>query len=730
MMCYGTVEKDFFYQPVGLTWSEARNHCQVCFQDLVTLTPENIQIIVKKVKSHESWVGLRKSFNSTGNITIHGDNNSTGNITIHESNNSTGNITIHGDNNSTGNITIHGDNNSTSNSTSNSTIEMPWSRWANGDPLSFQNWYPGWPVLKSPSPKTHCCSCSCTCPQPTTQSMTTQRVTDITQSTNVQEARTENEENGSASVTKESVSQVSGPSGYTAANTTHFTAPEKVSTQSYRHTTTPPTQAECVRSLMQILDDPDVDENYIEDSCVAMLSFGAWVERDCSTPLPFVCYEERFSSKPNVTNVTSSSANLTWERGPGDITHYRVEVNGKNVSMESTNQTLDLTNLTAGSHQAVKVFAVKCGRELHPQDTDFYTTPNKVLNLKVASETETSISLNWTKPDGNVDFYVVKLEDKQIKNETVDAVDPVIKQLVPGNLHTITVLSGIKGKPELSEESEIDAYTKPGKVSNLTARNNTNTWLLLTWEKPEGNSTLYNVTAEDRGVDYSPKYLVSETQVNVTKLRAGSNITLSVRAVVNETLHGDKVTIHSYTAPEPVSDLTLKSGHNNITASWKPPDSIFLSFTVKLQLDGIVIKTKRNVTEPKEYFQGLESGAKYTVIVYAVSEHLESPPETRSKFTLPAPPVNLTVPDFGTDTITLRWDAPSDAAKSNFLVHISSSFWGYSPDEVEVNTTSYKFVGLKSGTNYALRVRTVADEEKSDSVYLRHSTRGDKTHTS
>lgn len=59
-----------------------------------------------------------------------------------------------------------------------------------------------------------------------------------------------------------------------------------------------PVEGECVRSSMLLPDVPDPDENYIEDSCVAMLSFGAWVEKNCLELLPFICYEGRTHLKP------------------------------------------------------------------------------------------------------------------------------------------------------------------------------------------------------------------------------------------------------------------------------------------------------------------------------------------------------------------------------------------------------------------------------------------------
>ncbi len=53
-----------------------------------------------------------------------------------------------------------------------------------------------------------------------------------------------------------------------------------------------------MRSPMLFPDVPDPDENYIEDSCVAMLSFGPWIEKNCFERLPFVCYEGRTHLKP------------------------------------------------------------------------------------------------------------------------------------------------------------------------------------------------------------------------------------------------------------------------------------------------------------------------------------------------------------------------------------------------------------------------------------------------
>ncbi|XP_034532726.1 fibronectin [Notolabrus celidotus] len=672
MVSYSATEREYFHQWMNRTWDEARNHCQVCFKDLVTLTPENIQTIVLKFPS-ESWVGLRKNFYSCSNLTS--------NTTIHGSSNTT----ISG----SSNTTIHGTSYSTSNSTSS--IRMPWSSWANGDPLTFQNWYPGWPHFKSSPPKTDCCSCSCTCPATSNPSMTTQRVTTAAPFTDF----------STQDVTNFSTFTEDGMENQTE-KMTHFIDPITMTTR-----TNLPIEAECMKSPMTTPVVPEIDENYIEDSCVAMLSFGAWIEKDCSELLPFICYEDRFFGQANVTNVTSSSAVLAWLPVPGDISDYRVEAKDEKGHMDNltnltfhpenlTHLTLDLENLTAGSHYSVQVFAVKCQRDLHPQEVDFYTTPNKVENLIASNVTETSISLSWNKPAGGVDFYLIEQQ-------------------------------GVKDRSTWSEEASINQHTKPGKVSDLTASDNTNISLQLTWKPPKGLRLTFSVKAVPSDSNESPVF-TTDTTVKVKSLPTGSKITLSVRVLINDSgdniLEGEEVTIHSYTAPGPISNLTLEPQSNSLSAQWVPPVGNFSSYSVELQLNGNIVSAKDNLTKSSESFEGLKAATKYKVIVWAVSGNLRSPPMEGFESTNPLPPTNLTVTHADKTKITFQWKAPVNTSSVLYSVKISSSFWGHSFNKT-INQTNYTFEGLKSGTKYQFEVQTVAGRKSSNSVTLSHFTEAD-----
>lgn len=256
---------------------------QVCFKDLVTVTPENSQIVAGMISS-DHWIGLRKTYNSTSNFTFDSAFTSAPPSTT---------------------FSFTSEYGFTDNSTDNPTLY--WTRWVNGDPLFFQNWYPGWPVPRYPLPKIDCCSCSCTCPVPPTTSETPiqpttsptgsgsptgrstqskQTVSDFPQSL---EPNTNMDTSFTGSTDTRNSSQTTNQRGNVSENST----PQSVYTTHSPWTTTTPKQIEstCESRPMEPPVIPEPYKYYIEDSCVAMLSFGPWIEKHCFELLPFICYE-------------------------------------------------------------------------------------------------------------------------------------------------------------------------------------------------------------------------------------------------------------------------------------------------------------------------------------------------------------------------------------------------------------------------------------------------------
>ncbi|XP_036404351.1 uncharacterized protein LOC118791175 [Megalops cyprinoides] len=319
-VCCGA-ERQYYLQSNESGWEEARLHCQVCFKELVSLTADNMQVIVRNLTSNY-WVGLRKDINGS----------------------------------------------------------MPWSRWSNDDPVTFQNWYPGHPKPPQPPPKPEPTLLPTTSPPlpppspppPPPANVCSIHLQDFCKS----DINITNYANMSETVELDpdvcvirfedicaSITNKTAPANNTEPEIPNTTEPANVTD----HWTTPSYNDSTVTVEGE-------EEEVPEKLCVSLLSFGMWLEKNCTDYLPYICYEDRFYGTATVSNVTLYSMSLNWLPGPGDIELYRVELRGDSTLIQNTtNLTMDFDNLTAGTLYRVQVFPIKCGRDLNPQNVSFYT---------------------------------------------------------------------------------------------------------------------------------------------------------------------------------------------------------------------------------------------------------------------------------------------------------------------------------------------------------------------
>ncbi|XP_038140833.1 receptor-type tyrosine-protein phosphatase eta [Cyprinodon tularosa] len=682
-LVYTAAERQYFTISHNTTWEQARNHCQVCYKEMVTLTPENTHIVSKMANS-DHWIGLRKYINYKG--------------------------------------------------TSNN--DTPWTGWANGDPLFFQNWYPGWPVFKSPLPKIDCCSCSCTCPVLNSTTTSPPARFSIYTGSNTASMVTSNTEVTSDEGTSASNTEVNSDAGTSASNTE---VNSDAGTSDPRNTTSshslwsatpqPPVISTCERAPMWPPIIPENNKNYIENSCVVILRFGPWVEKECSEKLPSICYEDRFMGSVTISNITASSAALMWEKGPGDISSYRLVVlsakGDTNITKTLKNLSYDLEGLIAGTGYDIQVFPVKCGRDLNPQNGTFYTIPGKVENLTVTNYTETTVTLIWKKPEGNYGFFKVTahsnyVDTESIVKDNITAESLVFDGLTQGNNYTFFVTTGVEDRTRWSDIATISECTSPSKVSKLEAFDNSDTHLKLKWEPPEGNYTGFEVKAMDRNlldlqanVTYPKDLLAKPFEVEVKGLPNGKQINFNVTAISICKLNGATVHFTTYTAPGPVSNLTLAAGPEWVSANWSfdSKHGEVSNFTAVLSHSGHLDQEK-NITAYNVTFKDLKTATRYTVDVYAVTNNLRSPKTTNFIFTSPSPPTDAKVLNSTKDCLNFTWTAPKNSSAREYICNIKSDFWNTDNNKT-VNETHCKFTGLKSGSTYNFQVFTLSDNTTS-----------------
>ncbi|KAJ8338216.1 hypothetical protein SKAU_G00371820 [Synaphobranchus kaupii] len=592
-----SAERQYFPQHNASTWGMARQHCQLCYKELVSLTSDNIQLLIQNLTSGY-WVGLRQNLSAP----------------------------------------------------------MFWSRWSNGDPMTFQNWYPGHPKL----------------PQCTVQ---------LGDFCNITEQQDD--------VCMIQVEEF-------CMNTTNIIT-EYIPSQSMFLTS----------QEMEIPENP----------CVSLLSSGMWIEKNCIEFLPYICYEDRFYGKAAVFNVTQNSMTVSWMVGPEGITLYRVEVRGDiDLTENTTHLTMAFGNLTAGTKYRVQVFPVKCERDINPQNATFYTKPECVRNLSVINVTKYSAFLSWVQPMGNHSFYKVKVDGhSNLTALNVTNEYRQIEHLGPGQQYTFIVNAEVEDLLLAGDTVSTSAHTIPDKVRNLTVSGVTTDTITLTWIQPEGSSCCYRVRVqEEKKSNIFFNQTLHGDHLNVENLTAGTKFWLSVAALAgvmpNDSVEGEAVTIMAYTIPFPVTNVTLMSSSDFITASWNPPDGNFDFYRLKLKHQNINWnETTTNRTFHK--FQNLNSAVNYTVTIYTELKQtsLRSNGVYEETFTLPLKPENLQVVKRTMNSTSLNWDVPEKLKGSmvSYGVKFTAAFWNHTGRK-EVHKTNVTLEGLHSGTNYMFEVQTLA----------------------
>uniref|UniRef100_A0AAY4AQI8 Fibronectin type-III domain-containing protein n=1 Tax=Denticeps clupeoides TaxID=299321 RepID=A0AAY4AQI8_9TELE len=462
---------------------------------------------------------------------------------------------------------------------------------------------------------------------------------------------------------------------------------------------------------------PDTDE-FIADACLVLLAFGMWWERQCSEFLPYICYDERYFGDVSVSNLTQNSSTITWSAAPGGISGYRLELTGDhNLTMELTNLSAQIGNLTAGSLYKVEVFPIKCMRDLSPQNISFYTRPDQLQNLTMSGITETSVSLTWSPPAGSCDLYQIRwiLQGGQTYlNGNTTETSYTITNLLPGGYYTFIVSGQVGDNSVPGIPVNVTSYTKPSTVQNLTVVGPQKRTFTASWDPPVGNCYSYNVSVcmwigSVCVVEFSATQ--TERLVNIIMLDPGYKVLIMVNALAADGTAGNTVSHEGFTLPDPVSNLQLNViSATVLEAVWNSPMGGYTSFSVTLLNSNLISVSGSNTTQNSSQFQNLKAGVNYTVQVYTVGVgDTSSDIMTSWTFTPPEAPGEISFTSANTTSIQLAWGVPKNSENETIKYQVcwKSAFWSLAGcQSANINFTTVS--NLKSGTNYSFYITVQA----------------------
>ncbi|KAJ8271455.1 hypothetical protein COCON_G00103140 [Conger conger] len=378
----------------------------------------------------------------------------------------------------------------------------------------------------------------------------------------------------------------------------------------------------------------------------------------------------------SVTEITTSSVSLSWTEPQGKSSVYRVEWNDSSVAMnETTSQTsMNITGLTAGVQYVFSVYAVAEDNQTTGDSVSQtqYTRPDVIRNLSVTEITTSSVSLNWTEPQGKSSVYRVEWNDSSVAmNETTSQTSMNITGLTAGVQYMFRVFAVAGDNQTAGNSVNKTQYTRPDVIRNLSVTEITTSSVSLSWTEPQGKSSVYRVEWNDSSVAMNET--TSQTSMNITGLTAGAQYVFRVFAVAgdNQTA-GDFVSTTQYTKPDVIRNLSVTEiTTSSVYLSWTEPQG--KSSVYRVEWNDSSVAMNETTSQTSMNITGLTAGVQYVFRVFAVAGDNQTAGDSVSKTQYTKPKMASNVKAVGSTTnMTVTWSS-SSGDNSSYKVKIFNS---------------------------------------------------------
>ncbi|XP_041094103.1 receptor-type tyrosine-protein phosphatase eta-like [Polyodon spathula] len=486
-------ERMYFYQSNATEWAAARNHCLACFRELVSVSQDNAALLVKGL-TNDTWTGLRKELDGP----------------------------------------------------------MDWSQWSNGDPLTFQNWYPARPDSNNSDD-------SCV------KFLRFGPWFDEPCETELPYICYEDRFYGNLTVSKVSLTSVS---------LSWTPGPGNIS--NYR--------VEVSGNTSQVLTSTGLTAlvgSLTPGSLYRFQVFPIKCDRDLNPENATVYTKPERVTNLNVTSVTTGTATLRWSRPAGNEDGFLVEVEGfPALSVTAPGEAASVPGLSPGKQFTFRVTALVPDRSIsgNPVSVSAFTRPGLVCTLQVSEVTSTALNLTWTRPEGGHDGYRVDWTGNWAflnHTQTVSTESARLENLEPGANYSIWVTALVANQSVEGDPVFISSYTRPNAVTELVVTETTTTLIAVQWQPPASGSW-HSFRVQIPG---SPALETAELTANLTGLKSGKQYTVTVVTLATDSTRlSDPVNATTYTK--------LNKPKNLINNSFNTTD-IYLSWDVPENMDGV-----------------------------------------------------------------------------------------------------------------------------------------------
>ncbi|XP_025765275.1 receptor-type tyrosine-protein phosphatase H isoform X4 [Oreochromis niloticus] len=435
------------------------------------------------------------------------------------------------------------------------------------------------------------------------------------------------------------------------------------------------------------------------------------------------CNVSQITTKPEtvsltVTNITTSSMFVNWTEPVGMSSFYKVQWTGggRNFSVNVSATFYSITNLTAGVQYEITVTAVAGDGYTEGQSATVtkYTKPAVVKELTLTNVTTTSVTINWTKPDGSVDWYIIRWNGGQPVPSRTNETFFTIQGLTPGTQYNITVAAAVNQAIE-GDNSSTSTFIKPAVVKNLIFTGFTTTSVSVNWTKPDGGVDWYII--QWNGTQQVSSR-TNETSFTIPGLTPGTPYIITVAAAaVQQSNEGDNSYISTFTRPEKPGTISVTQGTNTLSISWILPRGNISYYQVNISNENLVFTNSSQTVATTTNFTYLKPGRFYNITVTAFAGNFWNTSDQVSFATVPKPPGSIILSRQSNSSLQLQWATPDEMSRAPDIIYSITYQAVGGPSQNTTSTQNNTLLSLlDSGTNYTVTVKTIGPGNLSSTV--------------
>ncbi|XP_048390369.1 fibronectin-like isoform X2 [Stegostoma tigrinum] len=440
------------------------------------------------------------------------------------------------------------------------------------------------------------------------------------------------------------------------------------------------------------------------------------------------------STTESITEVTSSSFVVSWVTASDTVSGFRIkyelsedDAQPQYLDVPNTVTSVSIPNLLPGRKYIVNVYEVsEDGEKLILTKTPT-TAPDSPTEYTVDHVDETSITIEWSRPQAPITGYRV-VYTPSVEGASTEIILPstwtnlTLTDLLPGVQYNISIYA----VEESQESVPLIIQQTTGGVplpvvvetpSNLQFIDVAENKITIMWNAPRTEVTGYRVTVLplDRP-GRRPTELPRSTSnfAEITRLQPGTTYRFSIYAV-NREAESQPLVGQQTTKLDAPTNLRFRNITETTTlVTWTPPRARITGYllTWGLTTDGQPKSLHLKPSTTRHQLFRLLPGAEYVVALTAKQDDLSSQRVHNVLTTLetmgPVPNVNTEVTD---TAIIVTW---TPMPRISFRVGVRPSQGGETPREVTSDSGSIIVSSLTPGTEYTISITLLVNDQERD----------------